>query len=129
MKHKFVATGENRYPKIGELIRNGQTGDLINIVLSISEEQEGKFPYNERTGKFVYIRSVRYGDTNGGNFRLLNGKRSRSFKWWKFDLWDPNTWQIVEEFARFDNTEIREHILYLMKNVQTAYIPEEEEDV
>lgn len=75
MKHVFCAVvPQPTAPKVGDLIRNTQTGDFINIVLEVYAPKEDSRGFISRQ-----IRSVRYGVTNGGEFVQLHGTRSRLF--------------------------------------------------
>lgn len=40
MRHTFKVLKESRWPQPGDLIRNSDTGDCINIVLSLSRVHE-----------------------------------------------------------------------------------------
>jgi hypothetical protein len=66
---------------------------------------------------------VRYGKTNGGEFILLDGKRSRNIKHFKGIQW--NVWQVVDEYIPFDNTDLRNSIVKSLEGVNTAYVPPE----
>jgi len=110
-------TFERVAPKVGDLIRNSVTGDYINIVLEVTPETYKGMPD-------LLIRSVRYGNTNGGNFKLLNGTRSRNF------FWNGSTkgcWEVVEEFVKFDNESIRHGIVNRLRGVFTGYRPNTDE--
>jgi hypothetical protein len=120
MRHKFVYAGKYGYPEPGDLIRNADTNDTVNIVLSLSDEQ-----INLKNGeKFKYIRSVRYAKVNHGSTIYLNGKRSRSFEWY-----GPNelglgfSWSIVKEVVEIpiDDFNRRQKILEELKDVDTSY--------
>lgn len=94
MKSIFAAITPqpDRFPRVGELIRNTNTGNFINLVIEVglleNKEHEGRGFQNT-----VKIRSVRYAKTNGGNCLYLNGSRARSFDWFI-----GGYWEIVEEF-------------------------------
>jgi hypothetical protein len=126
--HTFKATGEIRYPLVGELIRSSCTGALINIVLEIGDERALPRNNSWRNEGSLYreIRSVRYGKVNGGDFLLLDGRRSRAFKWFK-DRY--NHWEIVKEYTEFNNYEIRMAILERLKNVNTSYVGPEDLEI
>jgi hypothetical protein len=123
MQHKFRAI--QKVPEVGDLIRNRDTGNYINIVISISETQE------DSTGKFFYIRSVRYGKTNGVDFELLHGKRSRAFKYYLppgFNKWDVVVENVlvkrqvtVSVFEPLDNALLRNFIVSSLKDVDTTW--------
>jgi hypothetical protein len=131
MKYRFTAIkGPRRYPLVGELIRNSNTGSFINIVLEVSEEslhQTCKGHSDPKPG--AHIRSVRYGDCNKGDFKLLSGTRSRSFVWFNSEL----RWQIVEQrvlkevvtqqWTVIDNTADRLARVKELEGVETAYRP------
>lgn len=103
---------ENRgrvIPVPGDLIRSMLTGNFINIVIAT-------YPFEDK----IAVRSVRYGDTNNGEFKLLNGRRSRLIYFQKDGVSD---WEIVEEYRPFDNSEIRKAIVEELKDVDTAWRP------
>jgi len=96
-------------PVPGDLIRSTLTGNFINIVIET-------YPFEDK----IAVRSVRYGNTNCGDFKLLNGKRSRLIYFkegWMSD------WEIVDEYHLFDNSELRSKIVAELKNVDTAWRP------
>lgn len=117
-KHTFKAIAQ-RTPVPGDLIRNMDTGNFINIVLAVSEKT-----FHMYGCEHVAVRSVRYGKVNGGDLILLNGQRSRS-------IMMPTTaaindgagskWQVVEEYVKADNEGLRAAILKNMRNVDTVY--------
>lgn len=114
-RHIFVEDTQ-RLPIVGDLIRSINTMQFINIVLEV-------IPIDSYSCR---VRSVRYGDTNSGSFKYLDGQRSR---WVVYTIIPPkqrytNTWHPVKEFIEFDNFVIREQIVYEMKNVYTSYVPE-----
>jgi hypothetical protein len=95
------------YPRVGDLIRSKRSGRYINIVLEVSEEMSEK-GIHEGFRFFRAIRSVRYGDTNLGNFKLLNGTRSRSFKWSRDEEF---TWEIVDQLeAKTELVEVTKYV-------------------
>jgi hypothetical protein len=134
MRHIFAKIDDPRYPIPGDLVRSLNTPDFINIVLSISPEQEQEVA-PDLIIKFKYIRSVRYGHTNCRKFKILYGQRSRSFKWYRETNTERfirdylrNTWEIVEEYTPYDNTQLRIKIVTSLQYVDTAYRAEEEDD-
>ena len=122
MRHIFSAIEDkSRIPVAGDLIRSTNTGDFVNIVLEVYPLYVASF------NSYYPIRSVRYGHTNGGDFLLLGGTRSRSIKWYDgTDHW--NDWEIVEEYVPSNNLAMRESILNNLKGVNTAYVPRDDED-
>jgi hypothetical protein len=68
----------------------------------------------------VWIRSVRYGTTNNCDFRLLNGQRSRAFRYILGDR-GYNDWDIVEEYVLAGNELARMTIVNRLKDVDTAW--------
>ena len=128
-RHIFVKPDIQRIPIPGDLIRNSvNSPNYINIVLDVSSR------ITDATGEFVAIRSVRYGATNFHNFKLLDGKRSRSFKYylsaqpafatWAYAYVPPlNDWEVVEEFVIADNTRLRSDIVNQLRDVDTAWRP------
>lgn len=118
-RHIFKYTGEERLPVVGDLIRNVQTGDFINIVLEVTPMPS---PFTNDSSKWAAIRSVRYGKTNGNDFIQLHGKRSRSILIdERGNTCKRSRWLIVEEFVQADNKKIRMDILESMKDVDTAW--------
>jgi hypothetical protein len=117
MKIKII-TRDIEYPEVGDLIASDNTMDMVNIVLEVSELQK-----NEHGHEFKYVRSVRYGETNKGNFKWLNGKRSRWFKWYGDFMHSHRykDWRRVELFAKFDDEMIRQQVLRELANVNTSY--------
>jgi hypothetical protein len=98
-------------PIVGDLIRSYNTWDHINIVLEVVKEKV--------KGDFVYVRSVRWMDTNGGEPVLKYGKRSR---WIKMGY--PYTgWSVVEAVreVKVDDFEARMNYINLMDGVDTTY--------
>lgn len=110
-KRVFIASKEERFPRVGDLIRSSATGSFINIVLEVTEPRDG----------IVMVRSVRYGDTNNDEFRLLNGMRSKWIKMSNRASW--HRWCIVDEFAKHDNSEVINSILQAMKGIDTTWRP------
>ena len=121
-KRVFVSTDEDRYPRIGDLIRYPGTCNFINVVLEVTEPRIA-----EGYGEVVLVRSVRYGCTNGNDFTLLAGRRSKWIKMRRVRLW--NDWQIVYEFAKFDNSATIQSILKSMEGVDTTWRPRDESAV
>ena len=119
MRSIFAARGEKRgreIPVPGDLIRNPDSGNFINIVIET-------YPCNNQFTYFrdkIAVRSVRYGNTNGGDFQLLNGRRSRLIY---FDPDWVSHWEIVDEYRLFDNSETRKAIVEELKDVDTAWRP------
>jgi hypothetical protein len=107
--------------RVGDLIRSDATGDFINIVLEITPISEELTTY---WGKkippqgYYYVRSVRYGNTNHGDFKYLNGQRSKLFVVPSINL---TNWEIVDEYAAVDNQLLRANILEAMRDVDTSY--------
>ena len=112
MRHIFCKLTNDREPQVGDLIRSEDTMDFINIVLQTERATTELIP----VAPVLWVRSVRYGNTNGGNFRLLGGKRSRLFKW------SPK-WHVVEEYTRTDNVHLRMHLVKELEGVDTSYHP------
>lgn len=106
-----------RCPAPGDLIKNSVTGNFINIVISVSNL------HRDSAGEFVYVRSVRYGKTNGNDFTLLNGQRSRSIKF-RLNSIEYGGWLFVKEYVEYDNTAIRKEIVKRLRDVNTAYTPD-----
>jgi len=144
MRHRFCAVKQDRYPIPGDLIRSTDSGDFINVVLSVSEEKP--VPADEphmhwhKDHLRVWVRSVRYGKVNHGNFLKLDGRRSKNIQWFRNpqaaspDWAYFSNWQIVEEYVPFDNKALIAHTLYLLKDTITHWVPktdqtEESEDV
>ena len=112
----IFAAKDNRgrdVPVPGDLIRNITSGNFINIVIDT-------YPFEDK----IAVRSVRYGDTNHGEFRLLNGRRSKLI-YFKKGGW--SSWEIVEEYRPSDNSVERKAIVEALKNVDTAWRPRETE--
>lgn len=121
-RHTFCRVAKHRLPVVGDLIRNsGITPEFINIVLEVSPKIEVAAFY----GEFVWVRSVRYGATNGGNFKLLDGRRSRGVKYF---LKDPcnRGWEVVEEFVVADNEALRDTIVKSLEGIDTTWHESEE---
>lgn len=98
MRSIFVANGEKRYPRVGELIRNFQTGNYINLVIDVGP-LENITDWNGEKLNWVVVKSVRFAATNGGNCKRLDGLQARSFRW-KIG----GNWEIVDEFRKIDNS-------------------------
>jgi hypothetical protein len=112
----IFASKENRgrvTPVPGDLIRNIRSGNYINIVIET-------YPFKNK----IAVRSVRYGCTNNGTFKLLNGRRSRLI-YFKEGFW--SNWEIVEEYQSFDNSELRNKIVEELKDMDTAWRPSDTE--
>ena len=113
---------------VGDLIRSRQNFNYINVVLGVSaveyESRKSRLHHGEVVKiPFVYVRSVRYAYTSGQEFRLLNGQRSRAFKFYL----EPygNKWHVVKEvqFVEVSHEENIRRILTEMKDVDTAWRP------
>ena len=114
-RHIFVESDEQRFPQVGDLIRSINTMQFINIVLEVSDvKRDGR-------GDYVLIRSVRYGHTNSGEFELLDGQRSREFKYRLRALERVGVWHLVKEFTEFDNSAVRAEIVKRMEGVDTVW--------
>jgi hypothetical protein len=109
-------------PKKGNLMRSRNTGDLINLVTYVSSVKWEVPMFCRDLVPFVWVTSVRYGCTNGGNFVLKKGKRSRNFKWSVTNIGYQN-WEIVEEFQKTDNALLIKELLQELEGVDTAYKP------
>lgn len=114
-RHIFVESDERRFPQVGELIRSTNTMQFINIVLEVSDVKRDDW------GDYVLIRSVRYGHTNSGEFELLDGQRSREFKYHLCALKRVGTWHLVKEFTELDNSAVRAEIVKRMESVDTVW--------
>lgn len=113
----IFAAKDNRgqdVPVPGDLIRNIKSGNFINIVIDT-------YPFEDK----IAVRSVRYGDTNNGEFKLLNGRRSKLI-YFRKGGW--SNWEIVDEYRPFDNSELRNRIVEALKDVDTAWRPAEEDE-
>ena len=113
---------------VGDLIRSSNTFNFINLVVGVSEVK-----YRERRSSvlpsrlgpvpFVRVRSVRYAYTSSQEFKLLNGQRSRSFKFYL----EPymNKWHVVTEvqLVEISHEENIRRILTEMEGVDTAWKP------
>lgn len=97
-KHIFKAIKEKRFPRRGDLIRNRATGNYINVVVGVDIVDNNT----------CIVHSVRYGNTNRGDFELLNGHTARSFKLYLSSF--PN-WEIVKEFVEADNDQLIKNLL------------------
>jgi hypothetical protein len=118
-RHTFLRINKP-FPEVGDLIRNsGDTSNFINIVLEVSAVQEIKHFLVKGDRDYVAVRSVRYGATNDGDFKLLNGQRSRSFRFYR----SPGKWDVVEEYVKCDNSTLRAQIVKSMEGVDTAWKP------
>ena len=113
---------------VGDLIRSSDSFNYINVVLGVSAVE-----YESRKSKwhhgmvekipFVYVRSVRYAYTSSTNFDLLNGRRSRAFKFYLKPY--QNKWAVVKEvkFVEISHEENIQRILKEMEGVDTAWKP------
>jgi hypothetical protein len=120
-KHTFLQRDKREYPIVGDLVRSGHTPDFINIVLEVTEPKKDHVWGN----LYVGVRSVRYGCTNKGDFKLLDGMRSR---WIKYRLEEGSfgyQWAVVDEYVQLDNSKLKQTILWAMKDVDTTYHPPE----
>lgn len=102
-RHIFKAIKDARIPVVGDLIRSGDAGDLINIVLSVS----GLITESGTLGFIPYynVLCTRYGCTNRGNFSRRDGKRARTVTFNKPPC--HSNWGIVEEYKAVENKEER----------------------
>ena len=109
---------EKIIPSVGDLIRSENTPNHINIVLEVSDVKI------DSTGTYVYVRSVRWVDTNGGSPVAKYGKRSR---WIRMEsrkkLWEHETWCIVEavKLVKYDDWDARMSYINLVAGVDTTY--------
>jgi hypothetical protein len=113
---------------VGDLIRSSDNFNFINLVLGVSEVKhiERRVSVSPRRLKrtpFVYVRSVRYAYTSSQEFTLLNGQRSRAFKFYLEPY--SNKWHVVKEvqFVEISHEENIRRILTEMKDVDTAWKP------
>ena len=113
---------------VGDMIRSHDSFNFINLVLGVSEvkyEERGSsiFSSTPESIPFVYVRSVRYAYTSGQEFNLLNGQRSRAFKFYLKPY--KNKWHVVKEvqFVEISHEENIRRILTEMKDVDTAWKP------
>ena len=130
-RRKFIYRdlhAETSYIAVGDMIRSCDNFNFINLVLGLSEVkyEEPRSPYFARTHEpipFVYVRSVRYAYTSGQEFKLLNGQRSRAFKFYLKPY--KNKWHVVKEvqFVEISHEENIRRILTEMKDVDTAWKP------
>ena len=113
---------------VGDMVRSNDNFNFINLVLGVSEvkyEERRPSVLPSKLGPipFVYVRSVRYAYTSGQEFKLLNGQRSRAFK---FYLKPYRTkWHVVKEvqFVEISHEENISRILTEMKDIDTAWKP------
>ena len=103
MRHVFCSRVNAGIPAVGDLIRSENSMGFVNIVLEVIKSENKTF-----------IRSVRYGASNGGDFKLLNGQRSRVFEWYY-------RWSIVDEYVKLDNIEARKAIVKSCVGLDTGY--------
>jgi hypothetical protein len=113
---------------VGDLIRSSDNFNFINLVLGVSEvkyeeRRVSVFPSRLTLTPFVYVRSVRYAYTSSQEFKLLNGQRSRAFKFYLETY--GNKWHVVKEvqFVEISHEENIRRILTEMKDVDTAWKP------
>jgi hypothetical protein len=113
---------------VGDLIRSSDNFNFINLVLGVSEvkhieRRASVFPSRLGPIPFVYVRSVRYAYTSSQEFKLLNGQRSRAFKFYLEPY--SNKWHVVKEvqFVEISHEENIRRILTEMKDVDTAWKP------
>ena len=113
---------------VGDLIRSSNNFTFINLVLGVSGvayEERGSpiFSGPPKSVPFVYVRSVRYAYASSQEFNLLNGQRSRAFKFYL----EPyrNKWHVVKEvqLVEISHEENISRILAEMKDVDTAWKP------
>lgn len=109
---------EKIIPSVGDLIRSENTPNYINIVLEVSDVKI------DSTGAYVYVRSVRWVETNSGSPIAKYGKRSRWIRMGsrRHRLHDE-TWCIVEavKLVKYDDLEARMSYINLMAGVDTTY--------
>ena len=124
MRHIFVVHPAITFPVVGDLIRSDATPGHINLVLEV-------IPIDRTRAR---VRSVRYGNVNGGVFKSLNGRRSR---WVIFDLElclrkifrnAASCWRLVDEYVPADNIAIRQHLAQSLKDVDTIWRPRNGQD-
>jgi hypothetical protein len=118
METKFQRAGIG-YPRRGDLIRSDSTPDYINLVTEVSEEQtvpERDNTYRATGRKYVNVKSVRAYHRVSGKTRKIEGRRARSFRWYK----SYSRWDIVAlyDLVRVDNQcELEEHLKCLSQDV------------
>jgi hypothetical protein len=101
--YTYKATDRDVLPCRGDLIRNGGTGDTINLVVSVKRLS----PEN------LEVHSVRYAHVSKGSRTLLWGSRIRPFIWGR-DAAPYTDWRVVTELRSYDNSrEILEHLSFL----------------
>lgn len=110
-RHIFAAV-DSKHFAVGDLIRRHSTADFINIILEVVNDVERGLPVQR-------VRSVRYGHTNGGHFRLLSGKRSK----WISSTYYGGDWEKVIEYTPYQNGTIKANILNSLKDVDTTWRP------
>jgi hypothetical protein len=111
LRKQFKIRRNFQLPVAGDLIRSQHTGDKINLVHKVTE-------IDVKGGIGLWINSVRFATTNGGNIVYENGRRSRGFIW-------STHWCIVDEYEvgvimiprneykKINNTTKIEHLLKL----------------
>ena len=113
---------------VGDMVRSNDNFNFINLVLGVSEVKYEEcrssiFSSTPEFIPFVYVRSVRYAYTSSQEFKLLNGQRSRAFKFYL----EPyrNKWHVVKEvqLVEISHEENISRILTEMKDVDTAWKP------
>ena len=124
MRHIFAVRPVITFPVVGDLIRSDATPGYINLVLEV-------IPIDRTRAR---VRSVRYGNVNGGFFKPLYGRRSR---WIVFDLElcirkihrnSSSCWRLVDEYVPADNIVIRRHLVQSLKDVDTTWRPRNSQD-
>jgi hypothetical protein len=97
--NRYTHNMERTIPRVGDLIRNVDTTEYINIVLGVSTVKR------DNKGHFVYIRSVRYARYSkyaSTQVKYIKGLRSRSFKYYISSYNDDrrfrrtNKWSLVK---------------------------------
>lgn len=118
-RHIFAARlVQPPFPAVGDLIRSTNTGNFINIVLEVGEPLTISAGWHSKQVARE-IRSVRYGKTNGSEFLLLNGQRSRQIEYGEITQY--NQWQVVDEYVIADNKELRERLVAALKGKNTSW--------
>jgi hypothetical protein len=103
MLFTYKAADRAVLPCRGDLIRNGGTGDIINLVVKVKRLS----PEN------LEVHSVRYAHISKGLREMLWGARIRPFIWGK-DAAPYTDWRVVTELRSADNScEILAHLSFL----------------
>jgi hypothetical protein len=110
MKHTFLAIKPQRLPVVGDLIRSDNTPNFVNLVLDVKRLSEDS----------AEVRSVRYGDTNKGDFKPLAGRRSRQIVFPRADD-VRGRWSVVEEYVPLDNAKFRAELVKSLEGVSTSW--------